>query len=97
MWSCVDPSDQKHWHDNRCGNPGNPNSGRDHRAVLELPTNLDQLKKEDRCTWVSKQYRKLARVWHPDRYKGDKSRAERKMRECVEAKESLVKQLRCGK
>jgi len=41
-------------------------------------------------------FRKLARVWHPDRYKGVKARAERKMRECAEAKEVLVRQLRCS-
>ena len=95
-WRCVDPADQKQWHDNRCGNPRDPSSGRDHKAVLELPANLDQLTKDAQCTWVNKQYRKLARVWHPDRYKGVKARAERKMRECAEAKEVLVKQLRCN-
>lgn len=94
-WRCVDPSDAKAWHDNRCGNPRDPSSGRDHRRVLELPANLDELAPEKKCSWVSKQYRKLARVWHPDRYKGVKARAERKMRECAEAKEVLVRQLRC--
>ena len=44
---------------------------------------------------VTRQYRKLARKWHPDRYKGLKVRAERKMRECSEAKEVLVKQMGC--
>ena len=95
-WRCVDPADQKTWHDNRCGHPGDPSSGRDHRAVLELPANLGDLKREDQCGWVSKQYRQLAKKWHPDRYKGVKARAERKMRECAEAKEVLVKQLSCG-
>ena len=96
-WACVDPSDHKAWQDNRCGHPQMGDGGRDHKAVLELPANLDQLKREDQCGWVTKQYRKLARVWHPDRYKGLKVRAERKMRECAEAKEVLVKQLECGK
>ncbi|EOD17135.1 hypothetical protein EMIHUDRAFT_244383 [Emiliania huxleyi CCMP1516] len=115
-WQCVDPSDRKAWQDNRCGHPGDPKSGRDHRAVLELPANLDQLAPEAQCGWVNRQYRvaasqetrgpteprsahafrKLARVWHPDRYKGVKARAERKMRECAEAKEVLVRQLRCS-
>ena len=45
---------------------------------------------------MKKQYRKLAKAWHPDRYKGVKARAERKMRETAEANEVLVKQLRCG-
>lgn len=99
-WRCVDPADQKAWQDNRCG-AFHPQNGRDHRAVLELPTNLDDLKREDQCGWVTRQYRKLAKTWHPDRYKGGgrglgKPRAERKMRECTEAKEVLSKQLRCG-
>ena len=64
--------------------------------MLELPANLDQLKKPDQCGWVTRQYRKLARMWHPDRYKGLKSRAERKMRECSEAKEILIRQLQCN-
>ena len=63
--------------------------------MLELPANLEQLKREDQCGWVTRQYRKLARKWHPDRYKGLKVRAERKMRECSEAKEVLVKQMGC--
>jgi len=95
-WRCVDPGDQKAWHDNRCGHPSRPESGRDHRSVLELPANLDELPKDDQCGWVSKQYRKLAKQWHPDRYKGVKARAERKMRECAEAKEVLIKQMGCG-
>ena len=95
-WRCVDPGDQKAWHDNRCGNPRDPSSGRDHHAVLELPANLADLKREDQCGWVSKQYRKLAKKWHPDRYKGVKARAERKMRETAEAKEVLTRRLSCG-
>jgi len=94
-WRCVDSTDRKAWQDNRCGPPHQPNSGRDHRQVLELPANLDQLKREDQCGWVTRQYRKLARTWHPDRYKGLKVRAERKMRECSEAKEVLIKQMGC--
>ena len=94
-WSCIDPTDRQAWQQNRCG-PFRPENGRDHKVVLELPANLDQLKREDQCGWVTRQYRKLARKWHPDRYKGLKVRAERKMRECSEAKEVLVKQLRCS-
>ena len=56
-WQCVDPSDRKAWQDNRCGHPGDPKSGRDHRAVLELPANLDQLAPEAQCGWVNRQYR----------------------------------------
>ena len=94
-WQCVDPSDRKAWQDNQCGHPGRPESGRDHNKVLELPANLDQLPQKDQCSWVTRQYRKLARTWHPDRYKGSKARAERKMRECSEAKAVLIKRHRC--
>jgi len=94
-WRCVDPSDHKVWQENRCGHP-RPENGRDHRTALELPTNLGELKQEAQCGWVTRQYRKLAKKWHPDRYKGSKERAQRKMRECIEAKEILSKQLRCG-
>ena len=44
------------------------------RVVLELPANLNDLKREAQCGWITRQYRKLARVWHPDRYKGLKAR-----------------------
>jgi DnaJ family protein C protein 3 len=72
-WRCVDPSDRKTWQDNRCGHP-NPQNGRDHNAVLELPANLGELPKDKQCDWIKKQYKKLARKWHPDKYKGKKER-----------------------
>jgi len=68
---------------------------RDHRQVLELPVNLHSLSKEKQCTWVKKQHKALARKWHPDKAKGDKQRASRKMREVSEAKEVLTQQLQC--
>lgn len=37
----------------------------------------------------------VVRRWHPDKAKGDKARAARKMREVSEAKEALTEQLRC--
>lgn len=94
-WRCIDPEDHASWRSNQCGQHSWDNT-RDHHAVLDLPPNLNELKREGQCSWVTKQYRKLARVWHPDRYKGNKARAERKMRECAEAKEMLVKRYRCG-
>ena len=33
-WKCVDSNDQNAWQQNRCGNPHDPNSGRDHKAAL---------------------------------------------------------------
>lgn len=95
-WRCVDPSDRKTWQDNRCGHP-NPQNGRDHNAVLELPANLGELPKDKQCDWIKKQYKKLARKWHPDKYKGKKERAGRKMNECAEAKEILTARAGCSK
>ena len=40
-------------------------------------------------------YKKLARKWHPDKAKGSKVRAGRKMNDIAEAKEVLDKQLGC--
>ena len=71
------------------------NNGRDHKAVLELPANLDEIPKEKQCDWIKKQYKKLARKWHPDKAKGSKARAGRKMNDIAEAKEVLDKQLGC--
>ena len=93
-WRCVDPSDRKVWQENRCGHP-NPQNGRDHRAVLELPANLNEIKQDKQCDWIKKQYKKLARKWHPDKAKGNKIRAARKMNDVAEANEILNKQLNC--
>ena len=68
---------------------------RDHMATLELPANLGQLAKEKQCSWVKKQHRKLARKWHPDKYRGDSDRGARKMREVQEAKDVLYDRFRC--
>ena len=93
-WRCIDPTDRKVWQENRCGHP-NPQNGRDHKAVLELPANLAEIPKEKQCDWLKKQYKKLARKWHPDKAKGSKIRAGRKMNDVAEAKEVLDKQLGC--
>ena len=93
-WRCLDPTDRKVWQDNRCGHP-NPQNGRDHKAVLELPANLAEIPKEKQCDWLKKQYKKLARKWHPDKAKGSKVRAARKMNDVAEAKEVLDTQLGC--
>ena len=57
--------------------------------VLDLPANVLDLRKESKCKWLKKQHKKLARLWHPDKARGDRLRAERKMREVSEAKELL--------
>ena len=68
---------------------------RDHAAVLELPTNLGQLSQEKRCDWLRKQHKKMARKWHPDKAKGNKDRAARKMNEVTEAKKALAPMFGC--
>lgn len=95
-WRCVSPQDRKAWQDNRCGHP-NPQNGRDHKAVLELPANLHEIPAEKQCDWLKKQYKKLARKWHPDKAKGNKARSARKMNDIAEAKEILDAQLNCKK
>jgi DnaJ-class molecular chaperone len=37
----------------------------------------------------------MARRWHPDKAKGDKKRASRKMNEITEAKEHLKEAFKC--
>jgi DnaJ family protein C protein 3 len=64
-------------------------------ATLELPANLDQLSGEKQCVWVKKQHRKLARKWHPDKYRGNQDRGARKMREVSEAKKALSDRFKC--
>lgn len=68
---------------------------RNHREVLELPVNLHQLPREKQCNYVKKAHKALARKWHPDKAKGNKERASRKMNEVSEAKEKLVAELQC--
>lgn len=71
------------------------NERRDHNTVLELPANLDQLKQDKKCSWIKKQHNKLARKWHPDKYKGKRERGSRKMMEVSEAKKALLERHHC--
>ena len=68
---------------------------RDHAKVLELPVNIHEVNLKSKCSWLKKQHKKLAKKWHPDKHRGDKRRAARKMDEISAAKEALVKQWRC--
>lgn len=63
------PSQQ--WNDNDCGWNYDPSEGRDHKRVLELPANIEEIDQERKCSWLKKQYKKLARKWHPDKAKGN--------------------------
>ncbi|KAH8094088.1 hypothetical protein JL720_4077 [Aureococcus anophagefferens] len=56
---------------------------RDHAKVLELPANVDSLSKDRKCFWLKKHHKKMARQWHPDKARGSKERAARKMAEMV--------------
>jgi len=66
-----------------------------HKVALDLPPNLNELPQKNQCQWLKKQYRKMSLKWHPDKAKGDKKRAERKMRGVAEAKDFMVKHLNC--
>merc|ERR1712072_991333 len=68
---------------------------RNHAKVLDLPVNIHEVNKQSQCTWLKKQYKKLAKQWHPDKYRGDKVRAARKMNEAADAKIELVKRWGC--
>ena len=48
-------------------------------------------------TGCSNRYKKLARKWHPDKAKGQKKRAARKMNDVAEAKTVMDKQSGCGR
>ena len=66
-----------------------------HIIALDLPPNLNELPHDNQCRWLKKQYRKMSLKWHPDKAKGSKKRAERKMRDVADAKEFMVKLLGC--
>jgi len=68
---------------------------RPHKKILDLPDNIDELDKEQKCKWLKKHYHKVSLRWHPDKVKGGKRRAERKIREASEAKELLQMQWEC--
>merc|ERR1711908_104069 len=69
----------------------------DHRHVvaLDLPPNISELPQPTQCKWLKKQYRKMSLKWHPDKAKGSRKRAERKMRGVADAKEFMTKRLGC--
>jgi tetratricopeptide (TPR) repeat protein len=68
---------------------------RDHAKILQLPIDLDEQSKEVRCAWLKKQFKSLARKYHPDKYKGNKKRGARKFKEVKEAKEIISKAWEC--
>ncbi len=68
---------------------------RDHAKILQLPIDLEEHGNEIRCAWLKKQFKKLVRKYHPDKYKGNKKRAARKFKEVKEAKEIISKAWEC--
>ena len=68
---------------------------RDHAKVLEMPVNIHEVGQKSRCGWLKKQYKKMAKRWHPDKVIGCRKRAARKMIEVSDAKEELAKQWGC--
>ena len=68
---------------------------RDHAKILQLPIDLEEQSKEIKCAWLKKQFKKLVRKYHPDKYKGNKKRAARKFKEVKEAKEIISKAWQC--
>ena len=68
---------------------------RDHAKVLEMPVNIGEVSQKSRCSWLKKQYKKMAKRWHPDKVIGCRKRAARKMTEVSDAKQELSKQWGC--
>lgn len=68
---------------------------RDHEKILQLPKKLKRRSKEGKCAWLKENFKRLARHYHPDKYKGSKKRAERKFKEVKEAKEYISRQWDC--
>ena len=52
-----------------------------------------ELKKGATQGEIKSRYRELSKKWHPDKYRGDKVRAARKMNEVADAKIELVKRV----
>jgi tetratricopeptide (TPR) repeat protein len=64
--------------------------------VLELPPNFGELNQNKKCEWIKKNFKKFVKHWHPDKAKGDKRRAARKVDEVSQAKTLLYKQFQCN-
>jgi DnaJ family protein C protein 3 len=77
------------------GFPDGKPPSRDNIKILGLPVNLNDSSSEIQCKWLKKQYKHMAKKWHPDKYKGNPKRGARKMREVNDAKELLAKEWGC--
>jgi len=78
-----------HFYNEHRGFPDGKPPERDYIKILQLPVNLEEHSKEIKCSWVKKQFKKLVRKFHPDKYKGNKKRAARKFKEVTDSKSHL--------
>jgi len=84
-----------HYYNEHNGFPDGRPPERDNIKILGLPVNLAEHPGEVACSWVRKQYKQLARKYHPDKYKGNVKRAQRKFDEIAAAKKILEEQWKC--
>ena len=68
---------------------------RDHAKILQLPIDLDSREKSVKCAWLRKQFKIMVKKFHPDKYRGNKKRANRKFKEVKEAKEIISAEWEC--
>mmetsp|Transcript_2529 Transcript_2529/g.5377 ORF Transcript_2529/g.5377 Transcript_2529/m.5377 type:complete len:722 (-) Transcript_2529:60-2225(-) len=86
LWNGGDKDQRYNEH---TGYPEGRPPERDHAKILQLPIDLEQRTKEIKCAWLKKQFKKLVRQFHPDKYKGNKKRGSRKFGEVKDAKETI--------
>ena len=84
-----------HFYNEHRGFPDGKPPARDNIKILGLPVNLNDSSSEIQCKWLKKQYKHMAKKWHPDKYKGNPKRGARKMMEVNDAKELLAKDWGC--
>jgi len=84
-----------HQYNEHTGYPDGRPPQRDHAKILQLPVDLEERGKDIKCAWLKKQFKTLARKYHPDKYHGNKKRGGRKFKEVKEAKEIISKAWGC--
>jgi len=83
------------WYNENTGFPDGRPLECNHAKILQLPTDLEHRTKETKCAWLKKQFEKLVRQHHLDKYRGNKRRATRKFKEVKEVKEIISKNWYC--
>lgn len=87
--------EKDHRFNEHTGYPDGRPPQRDHAKILQLPIDLEQRGKDIKCAWLKKQFKTLVKLYHPDKYKGNKKRAARKFKEVKEAKDIISKSWDC--